>query len=387
MGIDKSCRTDLSTLHERIHSSSGDALIHYYCIDEESYDKALNIFVKVNSTGRKLSKSDLLFSTLIDGWKKGKESVDGLLKAMNVKGDGFAFGRDYLMRACLVLTGADPNLKIESLNKATIAAIRDDWQNIDRCFDRLSDLLVEIGMSNETLSSYNATMPIAYYLYKGGEIKDDAQKQEVRKFLSVSLAKRMFGVASNSALSSTRAVLAKIDCRKTPFSLSLFDAVSLVGGRTFRVDETEIDRWLDTYEKVQSTYVLLTLLYPNLKLSQVAFHQDHCHPYTGFEPRAIASLGLGKEKATQWRRMRNLLPNLQFLEGRENESKNKTPLKQWVEEGNDFAYHPEGISLDLSDFDAFFDARRKLMKEELERLFGITANSVAKDGQSEEAEG
>ena len=196
----------------------------------------------------------------------------------------------------------------------------------------------------------------------------------------------MFGVASNSALSSTRGVLAKIDCRKTPFSLSLFDAVSLVGGRTFHVDEPEIDRWLDTYEKGQSTYVLLTLLYPNLKFSQVAFHQDHCHPYASFEPRMIANLGIDKKKAAEWRRMRNLLPNLQFLEGRENESKNKTPLKQWVEEGNDFGYHPAGISLELSDFDTFYDARRELMKAELKRLFGIITNPISQTGQNEEQE-
>ena len=375
LGItDKKCRSDLSVIHERIHSSSNDALIHYYCIDEESYDKALNIFVRVNSTGKKLSKSDLLFSTLIDGWKDGKENVDGLIDSMNGKGDGFAFSRDYLMRACLVLTGANPNLKIESLNRATISAIRNDWQNIDKCFDRLSDLLVEIGMSNETMSSYNATMPIAYYLYRGGDIKGNDQKQELRKFLSVSFAKRLFGVASNAALSSTRTVLSKIDCGKTPFSLSLFDAVSLVGGRTFHVDESEIDRWLDTYEKGQSTYILLTLLYPNLKFSQVAFHQDHCHPYAGFEARSISSLGIDKDTAAKWRHMRNLLPNLQFLEEKENESKNKDSLKQWVSEGNDFAYHPSGISLELSDFEAFFAARRKLMKDELMKLFGVDSN-------------
>jgi hypothetical protein len=65
------------------------------------------------------------------------------------------------------------------------------------------------------------------------------------------------------------------------------------------------------------------------------------------------------------------LPNLQFLEGAENESKNKTPLKEWVEEGNDFEYHPEGVSLELKDFDTFFTERRKLIKEELMKIFEL----------------
>lgn len=362
---------DLSKLFSRLHDSSGNGLVHYYCINENSYDGALDIFVRVNSTGRKLSKSDLLFSTLIDGWKDGKDNVEKILGVMNSKGDGFTFSRDYLMRLCLVLVDADPNLIIKNLTRPTVQVIRDNWSIIDSSLDKLSSLLVDIGLSDETLTSYNATMPIAYYLYKGGEIKDADSKREARKFLSVSLAKRLFGVASNSALSTTRNVLKNLDCKHTAFSLKLFENATLVGGRTFTIDENELDRWLDSYEKGQSTYILLSLLYPNLKLSQVAFHQDHCHPYTAFENKNIATLGLDDEKVKEWQKKRNLLPNLQFLEGAENESKNKTPLKEWVEEGNDFEYHPENISLELKNFDTFFTERRKLMKDELKKIFEI----------------
>ena len=362
---------DLSKLFSRLHDASGNGLIHYYCINENSYDGALDIFVRVNSTGRKLSKSDLLFSTLIDGWKDGKDNVETILGVMNSKGDGFTFTRDYLMRLCLVLVDADPNLKIKNLTRPTVQAIRDNWATIDSSLDKLSSLLVEIGLSDETLTSYNATMPIVYYLYKGGEIKDAESKKETRKFLSISLAKRLFGVASNSALTTTRNVMKNLDCKHTPFSLKLFENATLVGGRTFTIDENELDRWLDTYEKGQSTYILLSLLYPNLKLSQVAFHQDHCHPYAGFENRNIAELGLDEEKVKEWQKKRNLLPNLQFLEGAENESKNKTPLKEWVEEGNEFEYHPENISLELKDFDTFFAERRKLIRDKLKEIFEI----------------
>ena len=362
---------DLSKLFSRLHDASGNGLIHYYCINENSYDGALDIFVRVNSTGRKLSKSDLLFSTLIDGWKDGKDNVETVLGVMNSKGDGFTFTRDYLMRLCLVLVDADPNLKIKNLTRPTVQAIRDNWSTIDSSLDKLSSLLVEIGLSDETLTSYNATMPIVYYLYKGGEIKDTESKKETRKYLSVSLAKRLFGVASNSALTTTRNVMKNLDCKHTPFSLKLFENATLVGGRTFTIDENELDRWLDTYEKGQSTYILLSLLYPNLKLSQVAFHQDHCHPYAGFENRNIASLGLDDDKVKEWQKKRNLLPNLQFLEGAENESKNKTPLKEWVEEGNDFEYHPKGISLELKDFDDFFKERRALIRNELKTIFEV----------------
>ena len=48
----------------------------------------------------------------------------------------------------------------------------------------------------------------------------------------------------------------------------------------------------DTYEIGAYTFMLLSLLYPNLKYSQKGFHQDHMHPYAGFEESKIASLKL-----------------------------------------------------------------------------------------------
>lgn len=175
----------------------------------------------------------------------------------------------------------------------------------------------------------------------------------------------------NSALNNTRNALRSLDCKKTAFSLSLFSDVTLTGDRNFNVTKKEIEHWLDNYEKGQNTYVLLSLLYPNLKLNQVSFHQDHCHPYVSFENKNIKSLELSDDKVREWQKKRNLLPNLQFLEGNENESKNKTPLKDWISAGNTIKYFPEGVSLELKDFDIFFDKRKDLMKKELCNLFGL----------------
>ena len=362
---------DLSTLFQRLHDSGGNGLIHFYSISENTYDEALDIFVRVNSTGRKLSKSDLLFSTLIDGWKDGKNNIETILGSMNSKGDGFAFSRDYLMRLCLVLVGADTNLKIRSLNSKTIDQIRTNWKTIDSTCELLSSLLSEIGLYDENITSYNSTMPLAYFIYRGGSFNEEESKEEARKFIYISMNKNLFGVASNSALNNTRNVLKQIDCSKTPFSLSLFDSVVLVGNRNFKVEPADIDYWIDNYQKGRSTYVLLSLLYPKLKLNQVSFHQDHCHPYALFSNENLSSLGLSEEKIIEWQRKRNLLPNLQFLEGGENESKNKTPLADWANSGNDFCYHPQGVSLELKDFDTFFSERRKLIKNKLYNIFDV----------------
>lgn len=361
---------DLAELFSRTLSSNSDGLIHYYCVSEETYDAALDIFVRVNSTGKKLAKSDLLFSTLIDGWKEGKESIESLLQYVNNQGDGFGFSRDYLMRLMLVLVGAPPNLKIENFDRKTVELIRNNWKRISRALKSMVELLVTIGFSNAFMSSYNATMPLVYYIYRGGKFADEKSKKEAKKFMLVSMAKGLFGVASNEALRSTRKALLEVNCSIEPFSVNLFEAVVLTGNRTFKVTSEDIDYWLDNYSIGQNTYVILTLLYPELKLNQVSFHQDHCHPYVSFEKSQIKELGLSEEKIVEWQALRNRLANLQFLEGRENESKNKTPLKKWVEEGGKIKYKPN-VSLELKDFEDFYYARRLMIKDELLHIFNI----------------
>jgi len=273
----------------------------------------------------------------------------------------------------LVLVDANPNLKIESFDRKTVQKIRENWNALSKAFSSMVDVLVNIGFSGGFLSSYNATMPIVYYLYKGGKIKTDNDLNEVRKFLSVSMGKRLFGVASNDSLKKTRETLQSHDCSKDLFNSQMFESVVLTGNRTFVVGEADIDYWLDNYTIGQSTYAILALLYPSLKLSQISFHQDHCHPFAGFDKGNLKQLGLSDEKIVDWQYKRNLLPNLQFLEGSANESKNKKPLKDWIAAGNTIEYMPKNTSLELIDFDDFFAKRRQLIKEDLMRIFNVSS--------------
>jgi hypothetical protein len=131
------------------------------------------------------------------------------------------------------------------------------------------------------------------------------------------------------------------------------------------------------YEIGAYTFMILSLLYPNLKYSQKGFHQDHMHPHIGFEEEKINGLLLpdgtiiDEDTKEDWRRKRNTLANLQLLEGRENEVKNAMPLIDWlkVPENNDNAkYIPNNISYELSNFDEFMEQRQKLMSDALKNI-------------------
>ncbi len=340
-------------------------IIHYLNIESDSYEDVLNIFVRLNSYGTPLSKSDLLFSTMLLEWKGGRETIEKLIKDINNKGNKFNFSKDFIMRTCLVLSGASVNLKIDSFKKDKIIYIRDNFERISLSIKKAVDSLVKLGYSDEMLSSQNALIPYIYYLYKGGNEKNIAG---LKKYLAVSQLKNLYGVASNAALTSTRAALEKLNCKKVDFDITLFDGVILVGDRDFKIREDDINSYMDK-EKGKYTFYILSLLYPNLKLDQVKFHQDHAHPYNAFEN--LDKDKLTKEQIDRWKILRDTLPNLELLEGSENESKNDMSLTDWINKGNKVEYSDEKESTDLYNFDNYYKKRKEKMITELKRIFDV----------------
>ena len=72
-----------------------------------------------------------------------------------------------------------------------------------------------------------------------------------------------------------------------------------------------------------------------------------------------------------WRRRRNTLANLQLLEGRENESKNATPLVDWLkitENRENAKYLPGNVSYELANFEEFMEKRQELMSKALKEI-------------------
>ena len=86
--------------------------------------------------------------------------------------------------------------------------------------------------------------------------------------------------------------------------------------------------------------------------------------------------GVDATKWKEWRLNRNRLPNLHLLEGVANQKKSDTPLDVYVgymtpDQKSDFLDHamiPEGVSLNIKDFDQFYEARKNLLQSKLRDL-------------------
>ncbi|MGB4658074.1 MAG: DUF262 domain-containing protein [Mobilitalea sp.] len=368
---DKIAMKNASLLHTRL---VGDEIINYFEVEADSIDSVLDIFIRVNSGGTILSKSDLLFSTIVSHWDKARDEIDILLAEINEIGEGYKFSNDFVMRICLYVLDISVTLKVETFKKDSILRIRDNWDNIRKSIKDIVELLNEFGFNSENIISYVAVSPMVYYLFNGGKL-DVESKSELRKYIVISQVKQIFGAATNSALTSIREALKAVPA--DAFKMSNLLNVRFTGERTLRYTAEEIDSIFDTYEIGAYTFMLLSLLYPNFKYGQKGFHQDHMHPHTGFEEDKINGLILpdgtviDDDRKDEWRRRRNTLANLQLLEGRENESKNAMPLVDWLkvlENSENVKYLLGDVSCKLSHFEIFMEKRQKLMSDALKAL-------------------
>ena len=368
---DKIAMKNISLLHTRL---VGDQIINFFEVEADSIDSVLDIFVRVNSGGTVLSKSDLLFSTIVSHWDKARDEIDKLLSDINKTGEGYKFSNDFIMRTCLYVLEMSVTLKVETFKKDSVLKIKENWESISGAIKSTVNLLNDFGFNSENIISYVAISPIVYYIYHGGKL-DAESRAELRKYIVIAQVKQIFGTASNSALTNIREAL-KV-APKDSFSMDNLKNVRFTGERSLRYTAEEIDAMFDTYEIGAYTFMILSLLYPNLKYSQKGFHQDHMHPYTSFEEEKIKDLTLASgdkiddETREDWRRRRDTLANLQLLEGRENEKKNATPLIEWLkkpENMDNAKYLPDGISYELSNFEQFMEERQKLMSDALKAI-------------------
>lgn len=362
---------NFSLLHTRLVR---DDIINYFEVVDDSIDSVLDIFVRVNSGGTVLSKTDLLFSTIVSHWNDARDKIDDLLSKINGIGKGFKFTNDFIMRTCLYLLDMSVTLKVETFKKDSVLKIKDNWEKISNSIKSTAKLLNEFGFNSENIISYVAVIPIVYYIYNGGDYKESINKIELRKYIVIAQLKQIFGTATNSALTSIRKAMKKAP--NDSFSMENLNKIRFTGDRTLLYDEEEIDAMFDTYEKDAYTFMILSLLYPELNYDEIEFHQDYMHPHASFEEENLNNLILpnnnviDENKKEEWRRRRNTLANLQLLEGSKNEHKNAISLIDWLEEYGEenVKYLPKDVSYDLSNFEEFMIKRQELMSKELKKL-------------------
>lgn len=374
----------LRDLHKRLN----EPLVNYFNIKNDDLEDILEIFIRVNSGGAILSKTDLLFSTIVATWEDGRDVIENFLKHINQKGEGFSFNNDFLMRTCLVLCDLPVLFKVNSFRSDNVQLIKNKWSEIENAVNRTVDLLIDFGFSRENLASQNSIIVIAYFIFKGGNYSNATSVDNIHKYLLCAHLKNIYGGQGDQIIGALRNVLrgksneANIyNLESTIFPLQRMLEARLAANKSLKINKDDIADFMNTKLGASSFYIL-SLLYPSNKFSEIYYHQDHMHPNSGFRDEAFDLINLTEEDKKLWLELKDTLPNLQLLEGRKNESKNNSSLKDWVNGKNKHGlknvpdlskfftdnYLDNNISLDFSSFISFYKVRKDKMIYALEKI-------------------
>ncbi len=129
-------------------------------------DDIVEIFIRANSGGTKLGKSDLLFSLLISSWDEADGEMEALLEDLNA--GGFDFDRDFVLKACLTILGKGARYEVEKLRDGnTKDEIINRWDELADAIRAIRDLLVSgtYIRTDRAMPSYLALIPAIYFRF------------------------------------------------------------------------------------------------------------------------------------------------------------------------------------------------------------------------------
>jgi uncharacterized protein with ParB-like and HNH nuclease domain len=356
---------NLKKLHTLVSSAE---TIFFYLEQEEDYDKVLDIFIRTNSGGTKLSKSDLLFSMIKLQWKNRNayELFNQLENDLNGKGE-FEFDKDFILKTALVLIGADPRYRLENFNRENIFAIEEHWDKIETSIRVTIDLLIGMGITTKKiLASKNSLIPIIYYTYRS-KIKAYSSNdklisetaKDIRRWLLRVLLVNLYSSQTDEMLKRARDVIENNQSKLFPA-----DAIikNLPPGKSAELRE---ENFYDISYGDGRALLVLSILYPDFNLNPVSDSNkpnvDHIFPHS------LSDKGLDLE-------MLNNIGNLELLADNENKSKNDMSFEKWLQSRHESFLQKNYIPTD--DTSLFSENKyREFIKCRREIMFNAIINS------------
>jgi hypothetical protein len=379
----RSAYKTLHALYEGIHARQ---VINAFQEDSQDPNRVLDIFVRVNSGGTKLSNSDLLLSMATNQWKEldAREEIRSLVSELAEGPGQFKFSKDLVLKTGLMLTeAADFQFKISNFTQENMSRLEQEWKAIRASLLRAAQLLASFGLSGRNLTADSVVIPVAYYLHTRGLVDHYItagsyanDRQVVRTWVFRSLLKRgIWGSGLDTLLRHIQTVI-----RDTPgdgFPVEAVESAMAARGKSLTFSAEEVDELLELQYGKPRTFAVLAMLYPGLDLSH-ELHEDHIFPRSRFTRTALIRADIPADEVDKYTLRVNCLPNLQLLAGMPNVEKGAVWPWDWLEsehftsEAAKDQYKAQNdldlLPGDLAGFISFYDERKKRLAKRLAGL-------------------
>lgn len=344
----------LEKLHKKIFVEK---LIRYTEINDMKQDDALEMFVRFNSGGKALRKSEITMSILEAYWPSAKTEFGKILS------DSFAgFGTDFIIRSALMLYG---DVVKSNISKKIAEELKNNWTEFRKALRNLESILRTIRVDiSRFSSSWNVLLPILYYIYWNASYSSNADG--IRSYLLRAILFTYFQSGTTSKLQQMKSYINDYDYEIT---VEMLDQIT-----DLRVTDGKIEDIVNSEKGSRVAGETLYYLSLDWANQNFKYEQDHLHPFERFD--SSKPLTISTDVWRSWRGNRNRLPNLQLLEGRSNSSKSSMRLVDYYNDMNDEqqrnfrkqALIPYDVSLELENFGAFYEKRKVLLVNKIKEL-------------------
>jgi hypothetical protein len=378
IGNDPDAAERVSTLWDAVHKTTG---LHFYEETDQDVERVLDIFIRVNSGGTPLSYSDLLLSIATAQWpeRDARQEINTLVDGLNSKGQGFRFSKDVVLKAALVLAGVgDFAFRVKNFNVANMALLDKEWDSIAESLELAADLLADFGLSDATLPADSVIVPVAYYVHRRNltqKYRTSTTYATDRAALRLWVLRTLvlpgvWGSGLDTLLRDLRTAID--DDGANGFPVASIEQRMDARGKSLVFSDAVIDELLTLAYGKRRTFALLALLFPHVDTRNV-HHVDHIFPVSLLHKPKLKALGFMDAEIDELQAIRDLLPNLQLLEGPQNIAKSAQDPGTWstsefvdptkLTNYLDRNALPEPLPPSATEFKSFFEARRKLLVE------------------------
>ncbi len=298
-------------------------ILNYYRVVKDKLQDVLDIFVRTNNGGRKLTKGDLLLSMITVNWassnnENARDYVQGILKDCIYK----RVDKDWVLSCILYILEKGCKLSVEQFDNKTSKEIYTNKDAIKKAIDATFILVRRFGMHENGLSTKLALLPIAYHFYHHPQLVNEVKNElhngikrkynegiykEMRTWLFTAIATNLFRAGTNETLE--KLLKLQINNKKN----DLFPYNEMLKDLKISISADKLEEMMKTEKKV--AFPLLNIIYSEnsyfiqyLKMNK-DFDVDHIHPQSKFD----------KDKDDN---RYDTIPNLQLLFDKENKSKN-----------------------------------------------------------------
>ena len=346
-----------------LDSTDTDAAIQY------TEDDVLEIFIRANSGGTTLAKSDLLFSLLTSKWDEAEILIDDLLESVNA--GTYDFSRDFVLKLALVLLGEKAAYKVQKFRKPGVREqMEDAWPRIVAAFQVVRDFVQQHTYMRDD-SSLPSNLLLIPFIFQRFEFPrawetmtaDPIASREFALFLSRASLAGTFAGAKDNLID---ALVDEIRSKEGVFDAPSLERVISANGQSVLAKEA---RLLRANYGTPLINVVLSMLYPDPTNYSPAY-SGHLPTVDHIFPQALLKKVKTDKKARYSKADRNVLANCMLLTASENQSKGaELPSEYLARQSDEFLQRhliPANSKLwAMEQYDRFVEARWKLIKNQM----------------------